>query len=119
MLQAWDNKGVALYETGWRKEAVKCLEKALGIDPRNSNSWFNKGVVLDSMLGRRTEAIACYNKALEYDPHCVKSIAEKGISYDGLKRKSEALQSFRKFARTCAGASPVRKNGGGRPAADL
>lgn len=49
------------------EEALELLDKALALDPENSDALHNKGVVLFS-LGQREEAIELLDKAIEIDP---------------------------------------------------
>ena len=43
---AWNNKGVALAKLNKSDEAIKAYDKAIEINPHNSNAWNNKGVAL-------------------------------------------------------------------------
>src|SRR5208337_4297391 len=48
-------------------EALKELDKAIEINPQDSNAWIYKGNVL-SNLNKFDEAIIAYDKAIEIDP---------------------------------------------------
>jgi|SRR5450759_220570 len=56
-----------LYALGRKDEALDACEKALEIDPKYINAWYNKSIVL-SDLGRKDEALEAYEKALEINP---------------------------------------------------
>lgn len=71
--------GYAFCALGRYKEAVTCFDRVLAINPRNANTWFNKGVAL-ATLGRREEAIACCDRVLEINPKNAKAWFKKGVS---------------------------------------
>jgi tetratricopeptide (TPR) repeat protein len=48
-------------------EAIECLDKALEIEPKSTETLVNKGVCLD-YLHRYEEAIQYYDVALDLDP---------------------------------------------------
>ena len=54
------------------EETLKCFQKAIEIDPKNSLAWNNKGFALEK-LNRITEAVKCYKKALNIDSNCSKA----------------------------------------------
>ena len=60
--------GIMLHNQGKFAEAIECYDKALAIDPQNSNVLSNKGLSLHNQ-GKFAEAIECYDKALTIDPH--------------------------------------------------
>jgi len=53
-----------------------CYDKALDINPKYTNAWYNKGLVLD-YLRKYEEAIKCYDKALELNPNDTKAKTAK------------------------------------------
>jgi tetratricopeptide (TPR) repeat protein len=57
-----------LHNQGKFVEALECYDKALAIDPQNSNVLSNKGLSLHNQ-GKFVEALECYDKALAIDPH--------------------------------------------------
>ncbi len=65
--QLYEN-GIMLHNQGKFAEALECYDKALAIDPQNSNVLSNKGLSLHNQ-GKFAEALECYDKALTIDPH--------------------------------------------------
>ncbi len=55
--------GILLHNQGKFAEALECYDKALAIDPQNSNILSNMGLSLHNQ-GKFAEALECYDKAL-------------------------------------------------------
>jgi tetratricopeptide (TPR) repeat protein len=91
----WNNKGGSLYTLGRYEEAIRCLDKALELDPRHSNAWTNKGNSLDN-LGHHEEAIGCYEKTIELDPRDAAAWYNKGASLESMGRNEEAIRYYEK-----------------------
>jgi serine/threonine protein kinase len=88
----WSDKGVALDNLGYLKEASVCYERAVGISPDQAIIWMNYASVLHA-LGRLDEALACVDRGLAIDS-----------SVPGLWKNKEAiLKSMNRpvEARTC------------------
>jgi tetratricopeptide (TPR) repeat protein len=64
--QLYEN-GIMFHNQGKFVEALECYDKALRIDPQNSNVLSNKGLSLHNQ-GKFVEALECYDKALTIDP---------------------------------------------------
>ena len=62
--EAWNNKGLVLYELGNHEKATEAYEKAIEINPQYSEAWNNKGLVLYK-LGNYEKAIEAYDKAIK------------------------------------------------------
>ena len=94
-LEAWEwtNKGASLKSLGRYEEAIRCLDKALELNPGHVNAWINKGTSLGS-LGHHEEAIRCFNRALELDPRNADAWNNKGNSLDSLGRPEEAIRCY-------------------------
>jgi tetratricopeptide (TPR) repeat protein len=58
----WLHKGVALEGLNRTNDALTCYEKAIQIDPYNSEAWFNRGVALRK-AGREQESDKCQKVA--------------------------------------------------------
>jgi tetratricopeptide (TPR) repeat protein/tRNA A-37 threonylcarbamoyl transferase component Bud32 len=91
----WVFKGISLDSIGRHEEAIQCYDKALVLDPRNTDSWNNKGNSLHS-LGRHEEAILCFDRALEIKPDEADAWNNKGNGLDSLDRYEEAIRCFEK-----------------------
>jgi len=59
--------GVIALSLGEQEKSLKYLDLAAEQAPGFQQTWFNRGLVLQS-LGRHSEALASYNKALVIDP---------------------------------------------------
>lgn len=58
----WNQKGVALEGLNRTNDALVCYEKAIQVDPYNSEAWFNRGAALRS-AGREWESDKCQKVA--------------------------------------------------------
>ena len=92
-------KGVALGDLGRYEEEILCYDKALQIDPKFVEAWYNKGVVL-GYLDRYEEAILCFDKALQIDPKYVDAWYAKGIALGYLGRYEEEIFCYDKALQT-------------------
>jgi tetratricopeptide (TPR) repeat protein len=91
-------KGNEYYYNKEYKEAIECYDKALEIDPNNTNASVSKGVALHN-LGKYDKSIECYDKALEIDPNYADawynracSKVKKGDIDDGLTDLKKAIE---------------------------
>ncbi|MCX9011336.1 MAG: tetratricopeptide repeat protein [Candidatus Methanoperedens sp.] len=82
--------GNAFMDTGRYQEALNAFDKAIEIDPDNSNAWENKGIALNN-LGRNQEAFEALVKALELNPDNLNALVHKGYTLDALGRRQEAI----------------------------
>ena len=94
-INAYNNKGHALYNLGRYEEAIKCFDKVLELDDKNINAYNNKGNAL-LKLGKYEEAIECYNKALELDNKYTYAYNGKGNALYDLGKYEEAIGCFDK-----------------------
>src|SRR6266568_5184330 len=62
----WYGKGATLILLGRYEEALRAIDMALDINPRNEVAWVNKGFVL-TKLGRFDEAASCADRALHLE----------------------------------------------------
>ena len=85
--KAWNNLAGILFE-GRKKpaEAIKCMQQALKVEPKNKVGWAN----LTSMvgrLGRHDKALEFAERALTLDPNFVEAHLHKASAAKALGRK--------------------------------
>ena len=103
---AWFYKAIALigisYENILRdyfsakkyfKEAKVCLDKSLGLNPKNGDAWIYMSEVL-SFIGTYEEAIRCCLEALKLEPY--KYLIQTAQVHERFKRYKEALECVEK-----------------------
>ncbi len=69
-MEAWLEKGLALYDLKNYKEAAEVLEKAISIQNNFDKGYYYLGLCYEK-LNRTEEAIQAYQMALNYDPNYV------------------------------------------------
>ncbi|MEW6348792.1 MAG: tetratricopeptide repeat protein [Thermodesulfobacteriota bacterium] len=86
-------------------EAIKLLSRAIGMNPRNSRYYNDRGVAF-KRSGNIEQAMADYSKALEIDPHFGGALNNRGVAlllredYDGaIQDFTRALETQRNDAR--------------------
>jgi len=79
---------------------IKCLSKALSLNPDYLPAWGMKGNALRG-LGRYDEAIQCFEKSLELHPSAL-TWHKKGDCCYHLGKREEALQCFHKALEACS-----------------
>lgn len=79
----------------WQKyeDALASVDRALQIDPRFSEVWEIKGVILNN-LGRYQDAIFCCERAIELDRFDDSAWTEKGYAFGQMKSYDESLRCF-------------------------
>lgn len=91
-LDAWNNKAVALAESGNSREALLVLDQALAmaipnpsveVKHRMAKIYMNKGNVLFTQ-GRVEEAITSYNNAIELHKDYATAWTSKGFALDNM-----------------------------------
>ena len=93
--QAWNNRGVALFNLGRYEEAIASFDKVVEFKPDLHEAWNNRGNALDD-LGRYEEAIASYDKAVEFNPDKHEAWYNRGVALFNLGRYEEAIAFFDK-----------------------
>ena len=88
--------GVMAYQNGNHDEAVRLIEKAIGINSKNPFYYNNLGAVFNAQ-DRHTEALSSYQSALELDPH----YADAHYNIGNIRRKQGILdQAISSYQRT-------------------
>lgn len=89
-------KAVTLHQFGQSAEAVRCLDRALSIDPKSLQAWNDRALALEA-LGRTEGAIVSYDHALELQPNAAAVWFNRANLLDSMGRGGEALHCYRKF----------------------
>ncbi len=76
-------------------EALKVYDKAIEINPQNTDAWNNKGDALTE-LNRSDEALKAYDKAIEINPQNTDAWNNKGDALSKQNKYDEAKKAFDK-----------------------
>jgi len=77
------------------QDAVDSYDKAIKINPKNDEAWFERGYSL-SELGQREIAILSYDRALEVNNLFYRAWSTRGATLNNLGRYEEAIASAQK-----------------------
>ena len=86
-------KGATLVLLGRYGEAIKSIDAALRINPKNEVAWVNKGNAL-ARMGRHVDALQCYNSAIRVRPGYEVAWNNKGNALARLGRLRDALNCY-------------------------
>ena len=75
--------------------ALRSYDSALAINPNDTDSLVNKGIILNKQK-RHYEAIAQYDKALSTNQDCTEAWSNKGVTLDEIREYEEAIAHFDK-----------------------
>ncbi len=87
--------GVLRFQQAKPAEALDFLDRALTANPRASEAFAHRGLVLHA-LGRGAEALANLDRALALKPDLVEALNWRGMVLQALGRPAEALASLTK-----------------------
>ena len=76
-------------------DAVKWLEKAVGMDPNNKDAWYYLGRAYYTR-SRLVEAQNAFHKVLELDPHDAKAENNLGLIFESAAQPEAAIDAYRK-----------------------
>ncbi len=111
---AWNDKAEILNSLGEYVGALKCSNKAIGIDSIDGEYYFHKGVALDG-LGRFKEAYDAYysaeiaNKAV-FDKDNIQILNNQGAAAAEIGRYNRALRCFDKALEISPRYKKAKKN---------
>ncbi|MFN4080541.1 MAG: tetratricopeptide repeat protein [Saprospiraceae bacterium] len=84
------HRGVALARTGRIPEAIRDLEEATALNPKEAGYFQNLGAAYED-ANRSEDAIRAYSQALRLDPKLAQSLYRRGFQYGKTGRPREAL----------------------------
>lgn len=86
---AHTNLAYALWEWGHTEDALEHAERAVEVDPRFPQAWFNRGFFL-AERGLHEDAVNAYDNALRLGMRNVNILEEKARALEELGREEEA-----------------------------
>ena len=75
------------------EEAAKAFDRAIELDPNDTEAWNNRGIVL-SILKRNKEAIQSFEKATSIDPRNAEAWYNRGMVFCSTERYEDAVESL-------------------------
>jgi tetratricopeptide (TPR) repeat protein len=96
--------GIDLAAQGKHEEAIAEFQKALALDPEQSNIIGNMAESY-SKLGKDNEALAAYEKAIAVNPNDAALYTNMGVVLSRLGKNAESQEAFKKAATLNPGAS--------------
>ena len=91
--QLLSNFATSLNAVGNNQESLAAQEKAIKLDPINSEYWYNAGNIFCD-LGKFEESFPYYEKALDLNPYSYQTLNNYGKALHDLKRFSEAINYY-------------------------
>lgn len=91
----WFNLGGSYLASDRTEDALQAFQKAIEIDPKDSNSWYRLGNIYRD-LGRNDEAINAYQKNIELEPKSDSPWYSLGKLYTITKEYDKAIFSCQK-----------------------
>jgi protein O-GlcNAc transferase len=109
--EAWNNRGIALYELKRFEEALASYEKAITLKSDYVEAFNNHGNALKE-LKRFNEALASYDKAIALWPDYAEAVGNRGIIFYELRQYNEALAYFEKAIALKSNDAEIYNNRG-------
>jgi beta-lactamase regulating signal transducer with metallopeptidase domain/tetratricopeptide (TPR) repeat protein len=89
------SQGLSHLHKGQIDDAFTDFNRAIDIDPGNSEAYFSRGVVY-YMQGQIVKAISDYNKAIEISPEFAAAYQNRGCIYYSIDEYDKAISDFDK-----------------------
>src|SRR6266849_223213 len=89
----WIDEGDAHYDAGRYKEAVAAYSRAIELDPRDADIYFNRGSAYHDLKEYR-QAITDYDRAITLNPTYAVIYCSRGNAYHDLKEYRKAIADF-------------------------
>jgi tetratricopeptide (TPR) repeat protein len=117
--EAWNNRGIALFNLGRIEEAITSYDHALQIKPDCHKAWDDRGMAL-LKLCRYDEAILCCDKCLEiksdyanayYNKACAYALKENiFLTIENLKQAINLDSEYLEMAKTDTDLDKIRND---------
>jgi tetratricopeptide (TPR) repeat protein len=83
------NLAYALWESGRTEQALEHAERAVEVDPRFGQAWYNRGFFL-AERGLHEDAVNCFDNAIRLDFRTPEVLEEKAAALEALGRDEDA-----------------------------
>ena len=94
-VDAHNNLGVILLQSGKLQKAKNCYEKAIKINPNFADAHNNLGAVF-KQLGEFQKAINCYEKSIKINPNYANAYNNLGNTLKELREYKKAINCYKK-----------------------
>ncbi len=91
----WFMQGLSLYNQEKFSESLDAYEKALQLDPKDSEAWNNKGIDL-GLLGRYEDALDAFKNAISLNESYAQAWYNMGVIYDFKGDYYTAVQAYKR-----------------------
>ncbi len=91
----WFIKGLDLYNQEKFNESLQAYNRALELDPTNSEAWNNKGID-EGLLGRYDDALQSFENAVALNESYAEAWYNMGVIYDFKGYYYTAVQAYKK-----------------------
>ncbi|MHA2359930.1 MAG: tetratricopeptide repeat protein [Candidatus Thorarchaeota archaeon] len=100
---AWNAKGVFHAQKREFGEAIRCLDRALGLQPDLTLAHANRGRVLLALGPEKaSDALQSFEKALSQTPDDIEILRDKAAALHTLGRTKDELESYRRLSELVA-----------------
>jgi len=91
----WFMKGYNLYNQEKFSESLDAYNRALELDPRDSEAWNNRGIDL-GLLGKYDDALTSFSKAVNLNESYAQAWFNMGVIYDIKGDYPTAVQAYKR-----------------------
>lgn len=89
------NRGVSQYRSGLFKNAVESFWKAVRMNPKSHEAWYNLAIAIIDGTDRPADAVEPLKKVIVLKPEFIDAYNNLGILLSTLGRHQEALDSYK------------------------
>lgn len=91
----WFMKGLDLYNEEKFNDSLQAYNRALELDPNDSEAWNNKGID-EGLLGRYDDALVSFGNAVAINESYAEAWYNMGVIYDFKGYYQTAVQAYKK-----------------------
>ena len=112
MAEAYNNRGLALYNMQQHQQAVEDFSQAIRIKPKYAEAYNNRGNAYYA-LDQYKEAEADFNQSLQLKPKYAKAHLNRGLAFFQMKKVDESCDDFKHACDLgdCDGLQWAKQNG--------